>query len=110
MFNFNKNRKAWLITINNEKLSLKDLSKFIESLEHFKYAIFQREKGEYFQVSHIQLFIIFSCEKDFTFIRKYFPKAHIEGANGFYSQCRDYCSKIDTRIEGPVELGKFIER
>lgn len=109
MFDFNKTREGWCLTINNEERSLEELSKYIEGLEHFKYAIFQREKGVKKEMSHIQLFIIFTCKKDFLFIRNYFPKAHIEGAYGKYSQCRDYCSKPEDRIEGPIELGKFVE-
>ena len=104
-----KMKRRWCLTINNEERSLEELSKYIESLEHFKYAIFQREEGEKTHTPHIQLFIIFSCSKRFNTIKNYFPTAHIEGAKGTNVQCRDYCSKSDTRIEGPVELGAFAE-
>ena len=104
-----KMKRRWCLTINNEERSLEELSKYIESLEHFKYAIFQREEGEETHTPHIQLFIIFSCSKRFNTIKNYFPTAHIEGAKGTNAQCRDYCSKTDTRIEGPVELGVFAE-
>lgn len=102
-------KRRWCLTINNEERTLEELSKYIEGLEHFKYAIFQREEGEETHTPHIQLFIIFTCGKRFNTVKSYFPTAHIEGANGSNTQCRDYCSKSDTRIEGPVELGTFAE-
>lgn len=102
-------KRRWCLTINNEERSLEELSEYIQNLEHFKYAIFQREKGEKTETPHIQMFIIFTCGKRFSTIQNYFPRAHIEDAKGTNTQCRDYCSKSETRIEGPVELGAFAE-
>lgn len=95
--------------MNNEPRSLEELSEYIKNLEHFKYAIFQREVGEQKGTPHIQAFIIFSVGKRFSTMKNYFPEAHIEEAKGTNVQARDYCSKKETRVEGPVEIGAFAE-
>ena len=102
-------KRRWCLTINNEERSLEELAKYIENLEHFKYAIFQREVGEKKETPHIQMFITFNVGKRFSTMQNYFPRAHIEPAKGTNSQARDYCSKNETRIEGPVEIGTFAE-
>jgi len=83
--------------------------RYFESLEHFKYCIFQLEQGEEEHTPHFQGFIIFTCSKRFKNVKNVLPIAHIEKAKGSNTQCRDYCSKKDTRIEGAFELGKFAE-
>lgn len=101
--------RRWFLTINNEERSLEELSEYIKNLEHFKYAIFQREVGEKKETPHIQGFIIFTIGKRFSTIQNYFPRAHIEQAKGTNTQARDYCSKEETRVEGPIEIGAFAE-
>ncbi len=88
---------------------INSISKYVEQLEHFKYCIFQLEKGEEEKTPHIQMFISFSSPKYFSTIKNYFPTAHIESAKGSNSQCRGYCSKTETRVDGPYELGTFSE-
>lgn len=101
--------RRWMLTINNPEQTDEELEKHIKDLEHFKYSIFQREKGHKEETEHIQLFIIFSIGKRFSTIKNYFPTAHIEQAEGTNVQCRDYCSKNDTRVAGPYEIGEFAE-
>jgi hypothetical protein len=80
--------------------------KYVQSLEHFKYSIFQQEKVE---TEHIQMFLVFTVGKMFNTIKTYFPTAHIEECKGSNVQCRDYCSKTETRIGEVYELGQFAE-
>jgi signal recognition particle GTPase len=101
--------RRWLLTINNEERSDEELKKYIEDLEHFKYCMFQREKGSETGTEHIQAFIIFSIGKRLETVKNYFPRAHLEQVKGSNSQARDYCSKSDTRVSGPFELGQFAE-
>jgi len=101
--------RRWCLTINNESRSDEELSQYIQGLEHFKYCIFQREQGHEKGTQHIQMFIIFSIGKRFGTVKNYFPTAHIEDAKGTNTQCRDYCSKSDTKIGDTVELGQFAE-
>lgn len=103
----NTMRRSWLLTINNDKCSLQELEEYVKNLEHFKYAIFQREGGEEKHTPHIQMFLVFTICKRFSTVQSYFPRAHIEVVKGTNAQTRDYCSRQDTRIEGPVEIGTF---
>lgn len=101
--------RRWMLTINNPEQTDEEMQKYIKSLEHFKYSTFQREKGHEKETEHFQIFIIFTIGKRFSTLKSYFPTAHIEQAQGTNVQCRDYCSKEDTRISGPFEIGEFAE-
>ena len=102
-------KRRWFLTINNEERSLEELSEYVKNLEHFKYSMFQREEGEKKHTPHIQMLLIFTVGKRFSTIQNYFPKAHIEEVKGTNAQARAYCSKQETRIEGPIEIGNFAE-
>lgn len=84
--------------------------KYVEKLEHIKYSVFQVEKGSSNETEHIQMFLIFTIGKRFSTIKKLFPTAHFEECKGNNVQCRDYCSKSDTRVSGPYEIGQFAEQ
>ena len=105
----NTQGRRWILTINNPAQTDEQMIDYIQNLEHFKYSIFQREKGHEKETEHFQLFIIFTISKRFSTIKNYFPTAHIEQAKGTNVQCRDYCSKSDTRVSGPFEIGQFAE-
>lgn len=36
------------------------------------------------------------------------PGAHLEKANGTEEQCKAYCTKVETRVAGPWELGDYL--
>lgn len=105
----NKQGRRFLLTINNPKETDDNFEKYVQELEHFKYCIFQREKGHETGTEHFQVFIIFTIAKRFSTIKSYFPTAHIEACKGSNVQCRDYCCKSDTRVSGPYEIGQFVE-
>lgn len=105
----NKQCRRFLLTINNPKEKDEDFEKYVQGLEHFKYCIFQREKGHETGTEHFQVFISFTIAKRFSTIKSYFPTAHIEACKGSNVQCRDYCCKSDTRVSGPYEIGQFVE-
>lgn len=107
--NSSQQSRRWFFTINNPTQTDEELTEYIQNLEHFKYAMFQREKGTKEGTIHIQAFIIFSIGKRFSTIKNLFPDAHIEAVKGTNAQARDYCSKSDTRVAGPYELGTFAE-
>ena len=104
-----KQARRYILTINNPIQTDDAFSDYVKGLEHFKYCIFQREKGHECETEHFQVFIIFSIAKRFTTIKNYFPTAHIEETKGTNAQCREYCSKSDTLVSGPYELGQFAE-
>jgi len=84
------------------------IGKYMESLEHFKYAVFQLEKGEN-ETPHIQAGIIFEAGKRFYTMQKYFPTAYIDRARGTNTDLREYCTKKEGRLLESVEIGKFSE-
>jgi len=88
---------------------LEHVSIYLEKLEHVKYFIYQLEKGENEQTEHVQGYISFNISKRFQTIKNALPFAHLEQARGTNAQCRDYCSKSETRVAGPFEYGQFAE-
>ena len=106
----NTQARRYILTINNPTQTDEELCTYIQGLEHFKYCMFQREIGHEKGTEHIQMFLVFTVGKWFSTVKTYFPEAHIEKAQGSNVQCRDYCSKEDTRISGPYELGEFAEQ
>ena len=73
----NTQARRWILTINNPKETDEEMEKYVKELEHFKYVIFQREKGHEKETEHFQMFIVFSISKRFNTIKGYFPTAHI---------------------------------
>ena len=108
--NNNRQARRFCITINNPTETDEQMSEYLKSLEHIKYFIFSREKGDKEGTIHLQMFLIFTIGKRFSTIKKLFPKAHIENAKGTNTQNRDYCSKSDTHISGPFEYGEFADQ
>lgn len=102
--------RRYILTINNPTETDEEMREYVKMLEHIKYAAFQREKGHETGTEHFQMFLIFSISKRFQTIKNLFPKAHIEKCNGSNTQCRDYCTKSDTRIGEPIEIGTFVEK
>jgi hypothetical protein len=90
---------------------LDSIEKYFKNLKEYgnlKYAIYQYEKGEN-GTPHIQGFIIYKNSKRFKNVKQDFPTAHIIAPNGSNIENRDYCTKKDTRIAEPVEIGEFSE-
>ncbi len=106
----NTQARRYMLTINNDTRTDEELCSYVQGLEHFKYCMFQREKGHKKETEHIQMFLVFTVGKWFTTVKDYFPTAHIEKAKGTNVECREYCSKEDTRVSGPYELGQFAEQ
>ena len=102
--NNNNNSKArgWCFTINNpEKDQL-----FNELPVGYKFIIWQKEKGKENTI-HLQGFLYAIREKSFNQIKKLLgERSHIEKIKGTIKQNMDYCSKSDTKIDGPWKLGE----
>ncbi|MFW6046898.1 MAG: replication protein [Candidatus Woesearchaeota archaeon] len=103
-----KMAKGWILTINNPKDDNKVLEEKIKATsKNLEYAVFQREKGKE-GTEHYQIYIEYKNSIRFTTLKKHFPTAHIEKRQGTKEQAREYCSKEESRIEEPVEIGEFI--
>jgi len=88
------------------------LKTYIENLEieGLKYAVGQIEKGEQ-ETIHLQAGLIFDDKhgKRFYTMKKYFPTAYLDKVRGSNYDVKVYCTKEDTRIMPPFEIGKFSE-
>lgn len=78
---------------------------------NFKYLIFQKEKCPSTGKLHHQAFLAFDRSKRFSVIRKLLGDAkcdiHRMHENSTPASLRAYCSKEDTRVEGPWECGEW---
>jgi hypothetical protein len=101
--------RNYLLTINNPTQTDNEFFEYLKNLEHIKYFVFQREKGEEKGTEHFQLYIEFNIGKKFDVMKKNFPTAHIEQRKGTKTQARNYCQKEETRVGEVYEYGEFAE-
>ena len=107
--------RGWCFTINNPRSK----TLFPDGLpESIKYIVYQFEIGKE-GTPHLQGFLYFVKPKRMAAIKKIayknsedasvtpFAGAHLEVAKGSPQQNKDYCTKAETRKEGPWELGEF---
>lgn len=108
----NSRVRCWVGTWNNPKMTddqFCDWLKKLEERELLQYAIFQREKGEEKGTIHFQFFVNFKNKQYFSKIKKeYLPYGcHFAPMRSDSNRCRQYCSKVDTRVSGPYEIGEY---
>ena len=70
-------------------------------------AVYQLERGSNGR-DHYQSFVVFRTKTSLNVIRNMFGDAHVEACHGSNRQCYNYCTKIETRIDGPWEKGQFV--
>lgn len=87
--------RNWVFTLNNpsQKLTLPPFA---------KYLVYQLEKVS---TPHYQGYIQLKRQQRLSYLRKWLPTAHWEPARGLPQQCKDYCTKEDSRVDGPWEFG-----
>lgn len=75
--------------------------------DDFKCAVVQQEKCPETGKLHYQGFGMLQTPKRVTAIKKLLccESAHIEKTKGTPQQAWDYCTKEDTRVDGPWEFG-----
>lgn len=80
-------------------------------IEGLKWSTGQVEKGHKEETLHIQFGICFdeTHGKRFYTMKKYFPTAYIAQARGSNFDIMKYCTKVDTRVEEPFQIGKIAE-
>ncbi len=102
----------WVGTWNNPKMTDEEFKAYLEKMvdnEILQYAIFQREKGEERGTIHYQFFVCFKNPQYFKKVkREYLPQGcHFAVMVSNAERCKAYCSKVDTRVSGPFEVGEF---
>lgn len=70
-----------------------------------EYAVWQREKGAQ-GTEHLQGYVVFTGKKRRQWVNNNCIKAHWEARKGNHSQAKEYCTKADTRVDGPWECGQ----
>ena len=92
----------WCFTINNP--SQDDETALVESLP-YKYLVFQYEMGEN-ETMHIQGYFVLLRKMRLTALKKLLPTAHFEIRKGSHLEAKAYCTKPDSRQDGPYEYGE----
>jgi len=92
-----------LVTINNPGIKIPTFS------DKVVFAIWQREIGEN-ETEHYQMYVEMKTQSTFKQIQVAIDfeeeKPHIESRRGTQKQAIDYCSKEDTRVDGPWSHGE----
>lgn len=105
--------RCWVGTWNNPKMTDEEFKTLLSSWlldKILTYAIFQREKGEKTGIIHFQFFLNFRSAKRFSRLKKLLPYGcHFKPMRTTKTLCRNYCSKEETRVSGPYEIGEFVE-
>jgi len=93
-----KKYRGYFLTINNWE---DDDWEQLENLD-YRYLIYQ---FEFVTVNHIHACVYFKNPISFKRVKKLFPSAHIEVVKN-WRKCIQYCSKEESRVDGPFEYGK----
>ena len=97
--------RYWLITVNNPTYSLE--SKYDES--RHKALVGQLERGEQGTL-HIQAYCEYANAVRIGTLKRDFPSCHAEKRKGNRGQALTYCTKDESREEGPWAFGITLER
>lgn len=74
------------------------------------YIVFQKELCPTTNRLHFQGFFTLKVKSRLSQVKSKFSDVwHFEAAKGSNGQNRTYCTKVDSRIDGPWEFGEFIE-
>lgn len=105
--------RCWVGTWNNPKMTDDKFKEYWQNLydsEMLQYAIFQREKGEQTGTIHFQFFLNFKNPQYFNKLKTSLIPAgcHFAPMISTANRCIEYCSKVETRVSGPYEIGEFV--
>ena len=102
----NPQHKKWCFTINNPG-ERDDPGRALEPLtDRIKYAVWQKEEGDS-GTPHWQGFVEWRTRgRRLNGMKTLLPRAHLEPARGSCAQNREYCTKVQGRLEGPFEIGE----
>lgn len=89
------------MTINNP---CPDTDHAITGLD-YDYLIYQYEQAPETGMVHLQGYLYFKNKVTFKKLKDDLPTAHLEFARGSATNNIDYCSKIESRLDGPYEYG-----
>jgi len=84
---------------------------FFKRVDFIEYFCFKYEKGEKKGLLHLQGFMRYNKPLDMKTVHKIYPTIHLDPSYGTNNECRDYCRKMETAVEGYefFEFGNFVE-
>lgn len=90
--------RNFIFTINNPTEK--------DTFDHwdYKFLVYQLESGEK-ETLHFQGYVMFKKMMGFTALKKLNSRAHWEVRKGTHEQAVAYCTKSDTRKDGPFQFG-----
>lgn len=99
----NQRVDRWIFVFNNPPVGWTPP----QQVSEVAYMVWQRERGKE-GTEHIQGYVRFNTRKRFNTVKNYFsvPEIHIEPAKGTEDQNMRYCTKEETRVEGPWLFGE----
>lgn len=97
----NTKSRHYMFTINNP--TNEEINTFKKDFNKYTFQIEQGEQG----TVHLQGVGSYTNPRSFNSIKKRFPRAHIEVCKCI-AKAIEYCSKSDTRVEGPWSTHKII--
>ncbi|MCI1218217.1 MULTISPECIES: hypothetical protein [Bifidobacterium] len=97
--------RDWALTLKAEGLTINDVK---EKFASYRW-VGQLEEGGESGYQHYQLAIMNDIPVRFTTLQKAFPGIHIEPRAGSRRQLFDYCTKEDTRVDGPFYGGDWAD-
>lgn len=97
---------AWCFTINNPEVTRGELEEKLQSIA--KYYVFQLECGDSETTDHFQGYVYLKGRHRLSWMQSHLnSRAHFEAANGTPEQNTMYCSKSQTKKEGPWIWGTY---
>lgn len=100
--------RSFVFTLNN--YSVEDIARLSVPFAEVRYICFQREIAPSSGTRHLQGYAYSDSARSVSAWQAIIGRgAHIERARGTPEQCRDYCTKEETREEGtePIEWGEL---
>jgi len=90
----------WVFTLNNPTDN-----QLPTTWPDIRYCVWQVEKGEN-GTTHLQGYLVLKKKKTLRTMKLLNAQAHWEVRKGNHKQAKAYCTKEDTRQEGPFEFGE----
>lgn len=100
--------KRWCFTINNPG----DYDPAAHNVEdEIVFAIWQHERGAQAGTEHIQGYVRFAMRKRMQTVKNYFAcqDMHLESARGSEEECKNYCTKLETRAREGEYHGAHVD-
>lgn len=100
-----KESKNWIFTWNNPEVEKIEWKEFMNNLVYCKY---QLEQAPTTGTKHFQGWLQLARKKDIIYMKKHFSnRAHWTNMRGTPNENEVYCSKGETKLDGPWVIGDF---